>query len=524
MTERLSPAKVILLAVNFAIDSNIPGLQAIISQYKKTLRVDLVLRILLTYLPEILDASEYVPLLQQLALGNVTSSDAVINLDVVHNIEEQEAVKKVRKLHLDSLLWSDAPLDVPSDPIIQFVIHRTYKIDQATGLSTQLPELIVPFLERSPFLRSWLITTLLPLLRLNYEYYPNNSTGDTIASFEKLNDQDAVQLLLSRSGHGDQGHSGVRGLVGRDLRGLVGPWMYGSSIVKRRKLNQASIMSPQTVASLDESPTSLSVGSWDIVFQWILSQASTSWPTCVEAIEQWDGPGDVDTGGYADDNLGMQQEEQTRLETRYARTALAAAYTIHETSLDALDGAQRILSRLVGLLDFDRIPSLHTAASLLPPLQVVDEKLQSHMNAIFLRQDLMLDSNPLTAPSEDAMTLLHAFILSAFILTRFGVACNIRKAGQLALLQDEHEQLEIMRQLLTKIADGPKGDDKYWMRARNELLWLRSWGREEDSPDPSSEPGRGILGQIPIERVETEFLKGLLANTRGSPTETYSIL
>ena len=93
--------------------------------------------------------------------------------------------------------------------------------------------------------------------------------------------------------------------------------------------------------------------------------------------------------------------------------------------------------------------------------------------------------------------------------------------GELALLQDLNDQKYEFTKLMIRVGNGPKGDDKYWVRMRNELLWLRSWGAEELSEGANgegadTEKGRGIFGQLAKEYVETEILKALLANTRTS--------
>jgi hypothetical protein len=67
---------------------------------------------------------------------------------------------------------------------------------------------------------------------------------------------------------------------------------------------------------------------------------------------------------------------------------------------------------------------------------------------------------------------------------------------------------------MSRIGDGPKSDDRYWMKTRSEILWLRSWGAEELLERSESVNGKGVLGQLPKESIEAELLKALLANTR----------
>ncbi len=513
----LSQAKAILLAVKAATKADVPALCTLVAQQRKTLRTDIILRILLTYLPESLDPSEYVPFLRDLASGNLSLDDKLeIDISAVEEISNADANKKVKKLRLLPLAWPSAPTDAPEDPFILFLIHRAYRIDEETGLITQLPELIAPFLNYSQYLRTWMISTLLPLLRLNYEYYPQESTLQTIRSFENLNDRTGVEFLLSRTGKSVENEGGNDKRVGRDLRGLVGPWMYGDSQWKRRRVIRSSEWDTQTVTPLDEvvqeHPKS---AGWEEVFKWIIFQATNSWSICVAAIEQWDGPGDVDLGGYGNGTVWLEEHEQRNLERRYARAALAAAYLIPEASVEALTGVHHILARLVALLDLNRIPSLPAAAALLAPIPAVREStIGIAKNATYLRNALMEERNVLTTPNLTSISLLHGILISAYLLTRAGVQCTIRRAGELVLLQEEREQTFEFQRLIHKLGNGLKGDDKHWTRVRNEVLWLRDCGADASQGRTDVSQGRGIFGKVGKDLLEMELLKVLLANTR----------
>jgi hypothetical protein len=513
----LSQAKAILLAVQAAIKADIAALRTLVAQQRKTLRTDVILRILLTYLPESLDSSKYVPFLQDLASGKILADDKLeIDTSVIEEISDADANRKVKKLHLLPLAWPSAPADAPEDPFILFLIHRAYRIDEETGLITQLPELIVPFLNYSQYLRTWMIPTLLPLLRLNYEYHPQESTLQTIRSFESLDDRTCVEFLLSRTGKNVEHEGDSNRNIGRDLRGLVGPWMYGDSQWKRRRVNQSSEWDTQRVTPLDEVVLEYSKSAgWEEVFKWITFQATNSWITCVEAIEQWDGPGDVDLGGYGNGTVWLEEHEQQNLERRYARAAFAAAYLMPEASVEALTGVQRILARLAALLDLDRIPTLAAAAALLAPTTAVGESaIAMAKNATYLRTALMEERNVLTTPNSTSISLLHGILISAYLLTRAGVQCTIRRAGELVLLQDEREQTFEFQRLIHKLGNSPKGDDKYWTRVRNEILWLRDWGADELTGGIEGSQGRGVFGIVRKDFLEMEILKALLVNTR----------
>ncbi|KAL7625594.1 hypothetical protein AAE478_004814 [Parahypoxylon ruwenzoriense] len=501
-----SAPRIVLLAVHLAAKSNIDGLTALATQHNKVLRQDLLLRILLTCLPETLPPSQYISLIQRIESGSLETDVDPRDVDwsSVEDITDDEAARKVRKLRLLPLAWESAPADISEDPLSLFLIHRAYRVDEEAGLLAQLPDLIVPFLDHSPCVRTWMVSVLLPLLRRNHEYYPRHPATQTLSAFDRMSDQAAVDLLLSQTGAPQD----VLPHVGRDLRGLIGPWLYNDARwergTERRRPEENGQVADGTICP-----------GWERVLEWIITQASKSWMIAVKAVDQWDGPGDVDLGGYA--SMWLEEGEQEYLEQRYARAALASAYLIPEASVEALAGVNSIIAKIMALLDQDPCPTLQVASSLLPPFTDPNaERLLCAKNATYMRNDLLAESNVLTAPNETSTQLLHTLALSAFILTKAGVPCTIRRAGELAFLQDEREQRAEATKFIHSLRNnGPKGDDKYWIRARNELLWLLDWGAEEGlgSPDVRT---RGVFGQLKKEFLEVECLKAFLSSTRYS--------
>jgi protein transport protein SEC39 len=503
MTTHLSPPKVVLLAVHFATKSDVASLTTLAVRHDKVLQRELLLRILLTCLPETADTSALIPLIQRFEsnVGDL-EDDGEGHLDIssVEHFTETEAAKKVRKLRLLPLAPPNLPESAAEDPVAQFLISRAQRVDEGAGLLTQLPDLIVPFLDYSPCIRTWMISALLPLLRRNYEYYPESPIQLSLSAFEQLSDRAAVGLLLEQTGvrEEDLPH------IGRDLRGLLGPWLYNDSRWRRgSKDGNPNGQSPKIQCT-----------GWEQMLEWLTTQASKSWKVAVKAVEQWDGPDDVDLGGYG--SMWLEDEEQGYLESRYARAALAAAYLIPEASVEALVGVNNIITRITTLLGEDPCPTLQVASSLLSPLGDPEtEALVSTKNATYMRNDMLEEANVLTAPRKSSTQVLHALTLSAFILTKDGVPCTVRRAGELAFLQDEREQKsEALKFISTLRSNAPKTDDKFWIRARNELLWLRDWGAEEAAGFPLPGPARAVFGQLQREFIEVECLKAYLASGR----------
>ncbi|KLU88774.1 hypothetical protein MAPG_07758 [Magnaporthiopsis poae ATCC 64411] len=533
----VSPPKIVLLAVHLAATADIPGLTYLVGKHSQILRKELLLRILLTYLPETLRSADYVPFLVEVEArkpprdadddGDGDDDDDKepanrVEFDVpsIEELPDDVAAKKVRKLRLLHLTWPEAPKEVASDDHLSlFLLRRAYRIDEEAGLLVEIPGLFAPFLDHSAYLRTWLISVVLPLLRRNFEYYPQQPIEQTLAEFERLSDRSAVSLLLSQTGAHEDGPYDV---VGRDLRGMLGPWLYNDVrwSGNKRRGSAASSKAGASPSAETEGQGGTCPG-WDQMLEWLTSHASKpSWKVAVSAMEQWDGPEDADLGEY-EGLAWLQEEHQQYMERRYARAALAVAYLVPEASVEALNGVHTTVAKIMALLDKDPCTPLNTAASLLAPMAVLDgasAEILLAKNAAHLRTDPLDNANPLTTPSSAATRLLHAVSLSAFIMTRAGAPCTVRRAAELCLLQNERDQKAEAVKLLHAVAsNGPKTDDKYWMRARNEIMWLRDWGAEEnDETTALPGSGRGVFGQVKKEFIEVEILKALLNNNRYS--------
>ncbi|KAK1654846.1 secretory pathway protein Sec39 [Colletotrichum phormii] len=492
----LSPPKLVLLAVHLAIHADIESLAFLASRHATVLRKDLVLRVLLTYLPETVRSSDYLAFLEELSTGEFIDREAEnIDYSIVENLSDEDAAKKVRKLHLLPLARKDITVETDDDPLALFLLHRAHRVDEEAGLLSQLPELLGPFIQYAPGIRVWMVSTLLPLLRRNYEYYPTESVPYTLAEFQSLPDGAAIDALLSQTGVQSEDY----GLIGRDLRGMLVPWLHDDARWKRVEESE----------STDEGVYS---AGWERFLEWLLSKSSSSWRVAVAAVEQWGGAVDVDLGEY--DVVWLSEQQQQHLDRRYARAIMACAYLVPEASIEALEGAHQMLRKVMDLLGQDDTMSLREGADTLSAVAHLEgDGILNHKNTAFMRDDLLKDSNPLTKPSRKSTHLLHALILSAFILTQSGLPCTIKRAGDLAFIQDERDQKAEVVQLIHTLAEkAPNNDETYWVKARNEVLWLWNWSI---APTPEGKV-IGIFAKVKPEVIETEILRALLSSARYS--------
>ncbi|PNS20129.1 hypothetical protein CAC42_5579 [Sphaceloma murrayae] len=516
MAEKLSKAQCILLAVNFASESDIQALHNLyLVRTAQVLQPELVLRILLTYLPGVVPPAQYVPLIETLISADTSESHESPSIDVssVNDISDSAANKRLKKLTLLPLSPRTWPDDAPSDILTRFICHRSYNIDQETGLITLLPDLVRPFLQASDYLQLWFISVVLPLLRLQHEYYPEDEQRSnlTLEAFEKLDGYHGTELLLSHAtastNEPEEGSDGA-GTIGRDLKSMVGPWMYGHTSRKKRKLNgnTEGQHNEQTGNELAKE-TSEAAHSWEQVNTWLVVKARKRFPVVTTAIDDWDGPIDVDLGGFANSAQLLDRDERAYLEVRYAQAALASCYAIGENAPGAVQGAHGILVRLAELLDFEPPPDLATSVEQLPIVDTRMSTMNTHTLEVLEPETLLKPGHPLTEPTLAAYMLLQMLVYSAYQLINLGHSMSIRNVTKLRFFEDEDSQLQIVRKILHGLTQYGKRDERQWINDRMKLLWLWNWNIDPDEP---AQRGSGPFGDIPKAALEQEILVAML--------------
>lgn len=523
----LSRAKAILLAVSYAIDSNITALQKLTAPPTSKFSLEVTLRILLTFLPETVDPALYTPFLQALSSGApALARSPPLDFSAVEDVSEDEARERVGHLRLLPLRYPGTTLPVTADPLSAFLVHRAHRIDAETGLLTLLPQLIVPFTDQSRDLRIWFISKLLPVLRHSYEYYGHEQPSLVLADLERLTRASAVETLLAQARTKGNLPVGESSHIARDLRGLVGPWVYGESEQKRRKLDhgisstesQSAIASqpkPDELSTIDQSDTDVS--DWYDVFEWLVSTAKEKPALVVEAIEYWDGPHDVDLGGYEDTNSSMSHDALQNINWHYARAAIGVIYTVPDASAGSLSGIGRILSRIEGFLNHEPPLDLQESLSTLPVIEADFTALSSLPRGLLLSDTVLESNNPFLIPSDESLLFLYALWLSSSILNRMDCHYSCKELADLCLFAGEDVQRDHLKKCVRNVANRPRNDDHGWMQARKYLLWLWRWGYEDRtvaSDQSFNMPARGLFGRIQRSVLEIEILRALLNGLR----------
>lgn len=509
----LDPAQAILEAVQLASEADIISLGRLITTYSEVLSIDLILRIILTFLPESTDPARYSELLQAVSTGRLENDVRYVgqNRSV---LSSREAASHVRQLHLLPLADPACAFQTPVDSLTLFLLHRAQRIDHETGSLLLVSQLVKPFLRHSEHLRTWAITTLLPLLRLEYEYYPDTGLKYSLASFEATSGIVVIGSLLSEAGRKIEYKSNL----GRDIRGLIGPWMYGNTRKKRRKRKHVEPdVRPVYLTAIsteeENDNVSQSDSGWNEVNEWLLLLALRDFPTAAAAVTQWNGPLDVDYGGW--DEGDPQTEDRPSETNDYAQACLVLVYTSTHWSPELLQYSYLIYQKAAKLIHMYSIPELNIEhASGLGDLSLECLRKLSHAN--FLSSALLHTDNVLTTPSKFSLQLCYLLLLSSTILEGSDYHISPKMLAELGLFGSEAEQLAEVRKFSHILLAKPKDRDQL-VQIRKQLLWLRNWSMPARSlEERDSSPTYGVFCRVDTVDLEIELLKVLLGSSRTS--------
>ncbi|CAK4029023.1 related to transport Sec39 [Lecanosticta acicola] len=524
----LSPAQCVLLTVHLACEANIKALHSFTPTRLDALDPELVLRILLTHLPEAVDPHEYTNYVEEVASRlyvNFERVDVEVNVAPVKDISDEQAQKRVKKLHLLEIAAPSFPSGAPNDLLTRFLCHRAYRIDAQTGLLSLVPALIEPFLDRNDYIRTWYISVVLPLLRLEIEYYPEvEALAISLADFEQVSGREGVDLLLRKAAEGDKSKNdatkSVRSSLGRDIKSLVGPWMYGHTERKQRRSERDSDLGnhKRNVENVAHRIRKIGLAGlteddktghdWEHLYRWMVKQSTDRFTLVADAIEEWDGPSDVDLGGFEHHGIQYLDEDLLRkLEAQYAQAAFASCYSAQTDSQETVRAAHGILARLAELLDFIPPPDLATSVDSLPRIERHATKLDESQTVADLTPDALLrPEHPLTTPRMETYMLLQMMVYSAYQFAGLGYPLSLVNVAKLHFYANAEEQLDVFRRIMHHLSKtGTRKDENQWISDRAKLLWLWNWGIESDPESPDE--GSGTLGKIRRQDFEQEMLK-----------------
>lgn len=499
--QKLKPDRSLLQAVSLCSEGNLSNLQTFLAHTSDVLGTELVLRVLLTYLPAGAEPVTYVPILKSLlarSQAKEVTDDLGTQIETlaVERLSDDEAGKRVRQLHLLPLESSDRASNASSDGDLleRFLVQRAHQIDAETSNLVLILQLIEPFIDRFESLRTWVISRLLPLLRLDYQYYPEKPTALSVKDFESLEAKTVIGILLKNAEDVDLGQN-----IGRDLRELVGPWMHGSTTSKRRKLDTSDESAPLAGEEQHE---------WQAVNEWLLGKGPM---LARKAFKSWSGPGDVDLGGYEGTEYS-EDDNITHLRSRYLQAAFATIYAQKDGSEDLLEGAREICDRVGDIMGVSLAKDDQNPVNL-PQLSTYDSWVTQEKATALLQNALLIPSNRLTMPSIESYRYLRALLQSAQILRSLHHYMPIAALAELSLFAGKDIQQQELRKVLQSLGKS-KPSAFNWRLVYEQVLWLRSWGSQSGHDQPSGKIERALFWQVDQEYIDSEFLTTLVAAGR----------
>lgn len=503
-------AHIILEAVRLTTNAEIASLRHLAARHSDVLKQDLILRILLTFLPESTDPALYTELLHRILTGPSETVQETFSYEP--EISDSLAKRRVRSLHL--LPLAD-PRDVYEDSVDSytlFLFHQAHKIDAETGSLPFVLRLIESFISHSEHLRTWAISTFLPLFRLNYEYYPHDGPNYSLESFETLSGNSAIDSLLSEAA---QKSNETKSNLGRDLRGLVGPWIYGANTRKRRKLDLGRARASSVAQIHDETGRETdglveTASGWAHVNEWLLDLSIRDFPRVVEVFLQWDGPSDVDYGHW-DNGKSVGEAALRAMTEQYAQAGMAAVYTAIDCSISTLEGSHQILQRVAKLMDLPHPPNLtvqHPIENEDIPPGFLDTLSRAHL----LHNSMLRTRNPFTTPTDLSTRVSYLLLESSRILENLGSPMSCKALAELGFFGNEADQTAELRKLLYYLQAKSKEYEK-WNTARNQIRWLREWSYGKDVMERNTRAGFGVFCRVRQVDLEEEILKAFLKSS-----------
>jgi hypothetical protein len=523
----LSKAQVLLLGIHFASLTNLNNLQCLCQLRPDVLDPTLVLRILLTYLPETVEPNRYIGLILSAEKrllntegtavedgGDVVDTES-LDTSPVRDIDHKRASKLAKRAALlpieptqidsvppkkyeDLRKEEDRDLELENLEVVKirhliscFLVHRARRIESQTGLLINLPQLLEPFLGYTRWLKVWYVSRVVPLIRWNYEIQPVENP----IPLEVFEQMDRMSVLGTFLEHGEGENLPLK------IKMLVGPWLYGF---------------------IEKSDAETKTSAWTPVYEWIFYLSSRDFSSVVDLIEKWDGPGDIDGDGFTND---LDETLQQRFESGYAQSAIAAIYASTDNTPATIAGVHKIISRIAGLLDLDPPQDIQSSLKALPIMNNPFSTSANISPSDLSPTDILRRHNPLTTPTPHLFSFLQAVFLSFGLLARYGTGHSFSQVVQLYLFSSENEQKQSLHQALSgAVSSTAKSQD--WDLTRSQVTWLWGWGADQFGEDQfdsenSQMNGYGIFARISKTDFECEFMKSLL--NAGKYTEAKKI-
>ena len=492
----------LLDAIQFATDADLAALRHLAAKRPDTLKPELFLRIILTFLPETTDPATYVGLVRDITRGNLNALDEDAEPpQPSKHLSEDQARRALKRLHLLPLSCMDGAPE-GTDILTRFLFSRARRIDTETGSLLLLRQLLDPFLDHSSVLKTWILTIVRPLLRLEYEAASDQQLPFDLASFEALSGLAGLDELLEWVLKISQESASNAGWC---MQAVIGPWIYGQ-VLKARPAGATGKEGAEDIKSSEREASRL----WGRYNEWLFDLARHELSKALGIFEGWGGPEDVvDIEGI----LGREafRAMLSRATMAYAQTCLASIYVAKASSPPVWDSIRRLIERTATLGDLPQIPDSGSLDMLNGSFPLSLEYVSTISKIHALATELLEESNPLTRPSAEALKLALYLLVSLQTLDSLGHKGSLSSMLSLGPLGSEMDQRSVLVRVLHNIATGSNLSDDQWASTRRNMHWLRTWS----SPSPTGASfSPATFGRLGSEELESGLLRALLSSNR----------
>ncbi|EXJ64341.1 hypothetical protein A1O7_00677 [Cladophialophora yegresii CBS 114405] len=471
-SEKPSEAHIVLHAVQATSEGDLDTLLQLVRWRPDVLARDLTYRLVLSFYPA--DTSEAAPIVAFLKSLGVPSeppeSPGNPSLDSsISSLSRSEASRQCRILSLRALA-EHASIHTKSE-LANFVIEWARRLEELHGAIQPAAEFVEQFVKDDVDLRLWYETYLVPLLRLQYEFYPGAYNVVDLEKIENLSGAEGISTLLQYA-EGQQNPS----VLARDLDQVVSPWVNGANRAKRRRLEHQ----PEEDSSEEVS--------WEPVYAWLISLSVNRFDVAAKAYVEWTGPARSSQSG--DEAAG------------YAQTGLAIIYGCREASTDAYAICGQVLGKAAGLVGLLQVELSHSE----PEISLPENTTKGLNETDLLHHSLLKKTNGFTRPSETSILLLAGLLTTARILSGYGLAWTIADLARTCVFGSERRHKDELHRLLQHIPlQRRRAID--WRSVRQQILYLHSWSANQQT---DGREGLAFLSRLSLDVVETQILDALL--------------
>lgn len=483
-------AHVILDAVLYATEADTKSLSKLIHKNPGVVQTHLILRILLTYLPEGIEPSLYIPFLRALTSGDLrVQDDNTPLISPTKDLSADEAKRRIKKLKLLNLSQNNTFL-ATDDPFEHFLVCRAYRIDSEIGSIPLIQELINAFAQQYRNVAIWAASAILPLQRLEQQEF-QESTSLSLLSLSKLHGKTGLRSLLSNS-YRDKSFD-----YSTYLREIVGPWMLGEIAKTDHELGY--VINQPGHASESASRC------WSVVNEWCLDLAGTDHESAAKTYINWGGPVDVDYGEWF---ASSSHEYLAAATAAYQQLGLGLVYLTTDLTME--HQLQALIRAITERTQIEVVEDLRLQTYQAYRSTISAGYLSSISNLHLTPGELLDRSNPLTIVGTHSIQLAHLVLISSSLLGSLGIELDVERCLSLALFGSASSHWGVCSKIIHKMPVICGKDDTAWMNAKGKILWLRDWS----SNGQSGESRQGIISQVDSEQLHIAMFESLVTNGR----------